>query len=385
MRNLFYSAATVLHLGLKQWNGQPFDPSITTLSTETIADLGQLSGVGLLLYCRCRHISGSRQIFQCTRKEHASLHSRKMKRLILKVRPRETPTEPNPAASSEVKFPNESMFNKDGAMRIMPGWTQVERYNEQIGKNMPYARKRIQLSAHHEASNLLWSEKSSTSRQVMLHVDDLPCASDPEPLPLLAPDKMRTVILSDGTTRRNLDFIPFPIYKFHEGEDPRIQIPDTIDDNEKRRYDVQCFYPLFKVDKVQDVVKRRIQKRSSRRKEDWDYGPWSLNDRQAGIWQATHPDVKLVQFEDGRWSHADFFQREYVTSLGTRYTDSSLERGRDAGLFEVGGEKYVWKLSQHCQDIQLFEAHMDKQFRSLEQSRASQSAHGAADMDTFRT
>jgi hypothetical protein len=290
-----------------------------------------------------------------------------MKKLILKVRPLESLSETGSTAEKMEQYPNVSTWNEDGSMRMMPGWTQIERRNEVIRKTMPYARKVTKIVVDDEDTNLLWSERSDTSKQVMISIDELPSTSEAEPLPLLTKHSIREITRADSTTRHNINFKPFPIYNFNIYNDPRATIQHLIDQSLKREYALEILYPLFKVEAVERIEKLQIEHNpastKSRKGVDWDYGPWSLNDNAAGIWKASHPGIRLIRFEDGRWSHPDFYERLYVTSLGSRYKESSIKRRNNLGLFSVGGVQYVWKLSPHCQDIQLYEAHMDRKIR----------------------
>jgi hypothetical protein len=281
-----------------------------------------------------------------------------MKKLILKVRPREAADKT--AATEEPKMEplTTSMFNDDGSMRMMPGWAQIERHNDVIGKDMPYGRKETKVTVDSEGANLLWSERSKESKQVMLSINELPSTSDAETLPMLTTDLIREITRPDGSVRRNLNFRPFPVYRFAEGDDLRVATPSPVDQRQKQEFALEIVYPLFKVEKVEKIEKREVNTPSEssaptkvKRGDDWEYGPWSLNDAQAGMWEAAHPDVSLIRFGDGRWSHPDFYEREYVTSLGTRYSESLIGRRDDLGLFKYDGAHYVWRLSPHCQDI----------------------------------
>ena len=100
-----------------------------------------------------------------------------------------------------------------------------------------------------------------------------------------------------------------------------------------------------------------------RRRGDWDHGSWNLNDQHAAMWHAQHPFEKLVQRSDGRWVHLGFNEKVYYTELGTRYRKSTIKKRDDLGLFRIDGVAYIWKLSKDCQDIQLYEAHMEKNIR----------------------
>jgi hypothetical protein len=278
---------------------------------------------------------------------------------------------------------NTSMLNDDGSMRMMPGWTQIERQNDMIGRNMPYTRKATKVVVDDQDANLLWSERSKESKQVMLSISELPSTSDAEPLPLLTTDLMREITPPDGSIRRNLNFRPFPVYRFAEGDDSRVATASPVDQGQKQQYALEICYPLFKVEKIERVERHEIKSTSEssaptkvKRGDDWDYGPWILNDNQAGMWEAAHPHVNLIRFGDGRWSHPDFYEREYVTSLGSRYSDSLIARRNDLGLFEYDGAQYVWKLSLHCQEIQLYEAHMDRKIRRHWQLEEEQKVHG---------
>ena len=250
---------------------------------------------------------------------------------------------------------------------MLPGWTQIERQNEVIGRTMPYARKLTKLTVENEDANLLWSERSEGSKQVLILRSELLSASEPEPIPLLTRDTIRQITRTDGTTHRSVDFKPFAIYSFDEKNDPRAKTQHLIDQSQKREYALEILYPLFKVEWVERIEKLPIKSASALTKNkkgrDWDHGPWSLNDNAAGIWQASHPGVQLIRFEDGRWSHPDFYEQLYVTSLGSRFKHSSIERKEDLGLFSVGSVQYVWKLSPHCRDVQLYEAYMDRRIR----------------------
>ena len=272
-----------------------------------------------------------------------------MKKLVLKVRPLESGSATSSAVEKMEQYPNVSMRNEDGSMRMMPGWTQIERHNEIIGRNMPYACKETKVVVDGEDANLLWSEKSDTSKQVMISIDELPSASDAEPLPLFTKDSIREIIETDGTTRRKTDFKPFPIYNVDKTDDPRAKVQHLID--QKQEFSLEILYPLFKVEAVKRTEKLQIDNipasTKSRKGVDWDYGSWSLNDNAAGVWEASHPSVRLIWFEDGRWSPPDFYERLYVTSLGFRHKESSIKRRNNLGLFSVGGVQYVWKLSPH--------------------------------------
>lgn len=81
------------------------------------------------------------------------------------------------------------------------------------------------------------------------------------------------------------------------------------------------------------------------------------------MYEAQNPGIHLIKCEDGRWCHPDYWEREYTTSPGKLHTDSSIAENDRLGLFDYEGSKYVWKLSTHCQGIQLYEAHMDRKIR----------------------
>ena len=250
---------------------------------------------------------------------------------------------------------------------------------------MPYARKETKVIVDDEDTNLLWSDKSDTSKQVMISIDELSSASEAEPLPLLTKDSIREIKRTDGTARRNTDFKPFPIFIVDKTNDPRAKVQHLIDQNQKQECSLEILYPLFKVEAVKRTEKLQIDNipasTKSRKGVDWDYGPWSLSDNTAGIWQASHPSVRLIRFEDGRWSHPDFYERLYVTSLGSRHKQSSIERRNDLGLFSVGGVQHVWKSSPHFQDIQLYEAHMDRKIRRYLLNKSAPNATAREDTE----
>lgn len=218
------------------------------------------------------------------------------------------------------------MSCEDGSMRMMPGWTQVEGYNEQIGRRMPYARKVTNVQIDEQANSWLWSEDTASSKQVILESSVLTARSGIKSLPLGTPDMLRKTVEPDGSVRSRFKFRPFPVYRFLDvGLTTR-----TLRSRGKSKWRsgdrVEVLYLLFKVEKI----------------------------ARMGV-DGTKPSPNQAV----KGMH-------YVTSLGARYSESSLKRWKDVGLFELRGSKHIWRLSHHCQDVQLFEAYMDKKARGLQ-------------------
>ncbi|KAK3706650.1 hypothetical protein LTR37_012659 [Vermiconidia calcicola] len=96
-------------------------------------------------------------------------------------------------------------------------------------------------------------------------------------------------------------------------------------------------------------------------------------------------EADLVQLQDGQWAYEVFTDRVYHTSTGSVYTESAVKAELNVGLCQIDGVNHIWKLSEHCQDVQLYEAYMDKKIRRhrCAQSEAAEhtGTHAAVDQE----
>ena len=266
-------------------------------------------------------------------------------------------------------YPHISMLDENGKMRMMPGWRKVDRHNEIIGRNMPYACKMTTVFLDPEDTSLLRGERNQNSKQVMLSINELPSQSEPEPLPIQSAADIQQRTRATGEIYSRKEFRPYPFYDV-DGFNDTVEGETRKDskDGQDQGYPLVIFYPLFKVEKVKSTERIKRSQPSDaattqRKIDNWDYGPWTMGNAQADMWHAQHPTEKLVRTSDGRWHHPDFYEIQYQTSLGTQYTEATIRRREDLGLFEHQGAEYIYKLSRHCQDVQLYEAHMAKKIR----------------------
>jgi hypothetical protein len=108
------------------------------------------------------------------------------------------------------------------------------------------------------------------------------------------------------------------------------------------------------------------------RRRNWRFGRCDFNQDQASIVRAEDPQTQLVKLSNGRYAYPDFVETIYHTTTGSKYRASNIRERKDVGIVETDGDVYIWKLSPDCQEIQVYEAWMDKRIRLYRRQNTSQ-------------
>ncbi|KAK3706651.1 hypothetical protein LTR37_012660 [Vermiconidia calcicola] len=149
-------------------------------------------------------------------------------------------------------YSNAPMHDRNGNMRMLPGWRIEKRKNDRIGRELPYAVQDTTLRRAEKNEQLLWSSDSG-NKKIMLTVDDL--KQQPHPLPVQSKIDIRKIRLSKGKSKARTRFRPYPCYEYHtilnrlKGRKCKL-----IDDPSRAEHTLEIAYPLFKLMKVEKVA-----------------------------------------------------------------------------------------------------------------------------------
>ena len=225
----------------------------------------------------------------------------------------------------------------------------------------------------------------------MLTVVDL--KQQTHPLPVQSKTDNQRIRLPNGKPKARPRFRPYPCYDYQVEQSPRSgRKRKLIDDISRDEHTLEIAYPLFKLMGVEKVAFDLIPEEAAcaiktpkHQRDNYYYTHCSFSERNKGMVQSMDLEADLVQLRDGQWAYEVFTERVYHTSIGGVYTETALKEEVNVGLCRIDGVDHIWKLSEHCQDVQLYEAYMDKKIRRhrCAQSEAAEhtGTHAAVDQE----